>query len=351
MLSPLNGEFFQYMTFSKDENKSIIYVSIFIALILNSFKILRIFGEVDTVGEFLPHFTLLELIYQLLFQICFCYSIGFFTFKKVKNVSSYELFNVKTILTLVLLTIVFWFVGSRSQELIFNNVYNERIFYGVYLLRFFISTILTFIIVELLLLNRQKNVKELENEKLKSSYLNSKLDNLKAQINPHFLFNSFANLSSLINKDQQKAIKYLSNLSHIFRSTLKNTDEQIVDLVDELALLNSYIKLHKIRVEDGLSLHIDLPDTKKRILHMSLQPLMENVIKHNELSKENPVGIYLKLQGDLLIFRNDLKAKDIMGNSMGIGLFNLNERYKILVGKEINIQKSEKYFSVGLPLI
>ena len=101
MLSPLNDRFFQYMTFSKDENKSIIYVSIFIALILNSFKILRIFGEVDTVGESLPDFTLLELIYQLLFQICFCYSIGFFTFKKVKNVSSYELFNVKTILTLV----------------------------------------------------------------------------------------------------------------------------------------------------------------------------------------------------------------------------------------------------------
>ena len=47
--------------------------------------------------------------------------------------------------------------------------------------------------MELLLLNRQKNVRELENEKLKSSYLNSKLDNLKAQINPHFLFNSFAN--------------------------------------------------------------------------------------------------------------------------------------------------------------
>ena len=77
---------------------------------------------------------------------------------------------------------------------------------------------------------------------------------------------------------------------------------------------------------------------------MSLQPLMENVIKHNELSKENPVGIYLKLQGDLLIFKNDLKTKNIMENSMGIGLSNLNERYKILLGKEINIQKSRKIF-------
>ena len=76
-----------------------------------------------------------------------------------------------------------------------------------------------FVTSKLLLLNRQKSLGELENEKLKSSYLKSKLENLKDQINPHFLFNSFANLSALINEDQHKAKKYLSNLSDVFRYT------------------------------------------------------------------------------------------------------------------------------------
>lgn len=339
------------MNLTKSENKSIIYVSVFIALIFNFPKIMMIFGEVDTVLESLWDFNLFELIYQVLFQILFCYLIGFIALKKVQNVCSYKLFNLKMIIAFILLTFVFCFVGSKLQELIFNNVSNQKFFYRGYLLRFVMSAVLMFISIKLLLLSRQKNLSELENEKLKSSYLNSKLENLKAQVNPHFLFNSFANLSALINHDQQKATKYLSNLSDVFRYTLNNADEQIVDLGDELALLNSYVELYKIRMQDGLSLHIDLLDTKKKILHMSLQPLMENVIKHNELSREHPLAIYLKQQDDLLIFKNDLNTKNKVVNSNGIGLTNLNERYKILMGKEINIQVSEKHFCVELPLI
>ena len=124
-----------------------------------------------------------------------------------------------------------------------------------------------------------------------------------------------------------------------------------MDLIDELALLNSYIELYKIRVQDGLSLQIDLPNKQKKILNMSLQPLMENVIKHNEISKEKPLSICLKKKGDLLIFENNLNPKNMSENSNGIGLSNLNERYKILVGKEINIQKNETHFIVTLPLI
>ena len=190
-----------------------------------------------------------------------------------------------------------------------------------------------------------------ENEKLKSSFLNSKLENLKAQINPHFLFNSFANLSALINQNQQKATKYLSNLSDVFRYTLNNSNEQIVNLIDELDLLNSYIELYKIRAQNGLSLQIDIPNNQKKILNMSLQPLMENVIKHNEISEEKPLSICLKQKGDLLTFENNLNPKKMSENSNGIGLSNLNERYKILVGKEINIQKNETHFIVTLPLI
>ena len=104
-------------------------------------------------------------------------------------------------------------------------------------------------------------------------------------------------------------------------------------------------------MKGGLSFDINVPDTNKKILHMSFQTLLENVIKHNEISQEKPLCITLRRKGDSIIFKNDINKKNKLVNSNGIGLANLNERYKILVGKEINIQKSEKYFSVELPLI
>ena len=228
---------------TKSETKSILYVSIFISLIFNFPKVLRIFGETDLAPNYPWDFNLYELIFQILFQILFCYLLGYIALKRIQNNLSNNLFEIKIILALIVTTFVFWFIGSNLQEIIFKNVSNQKFFYRTYLIRFTLSSILMFITSKLLLLHRQKNLGELENEKLKSSYLNSKLENLKDQINPHFLFNSFANLSALINEDQHKAKKYLSNLSDVFRYTLNNSNEQIVDLIDELALLNSYIEV------------------------------------------------------------------------------------------------------------
>ena len=339
------------MSIAKREKLSVVYVSIFIALLFHFPIMLSVFGKTDFYKGLFLDFILIELIYQFLYQILFSCLIGFIALRRVQKVFSYNLFNIKMILIFILFTIVFWFIGIKFQELIFNNISTQDVFYRRSLIRSIITSALMFLTIKILQLNKQNNFRELENEKLKSSFLNSKLENLKAQINPHFLFNSFANLSALINQNQQKATKYLSNLSDVFRYSLINTDIQIIDLVDELALLDSYIELYKIRMQGGLSFHIDVPDAKKKILHMSFQPLIENVINHNVISQERPLCISLIKKGNSLIFKNDLNIKNKVVNSNGIGLTNLNERYKILVGKEINIQKSEKYFSVELPLI
>ena len=110
------------------------------------------------------------------------------------------------------------------------------------------------------------------------------------------------------------------------------------------------MELYKIRMLKGLTFKIDVFDTKKKILHMSLQPLFENVIKHNKISNHNPITIYLKQEDDKLIFINDVNKKKVI-NTSSIGLSNLNERYKILTGKEINIEKRNEHFIVELPLL
>ena len=339
------------MYITNKENNSIFYVSVFISIILNFHRVVSGFNEINIILGYTWNFNIYELIFQILFQILFCYSIGFIFLKRFYDVISGNLLNIRTILIFTLIVLAFWSLGSSLQLIIFDNVISQNIFYKAYLIRITLSGVLMLLSVKFLYLNKQNNLKELENEKLKSSYLNSKLENLKDQINPHFLFNSFANLSALIDENQKTAKKYLSNLSDVFRYSLNNSNEQIVNLADELELLNSYIELYKIRIKDGLTLIVDLKDKEKKILSMSLQPLLENVIKHNEISKEKPVTIELKQRGNLFIFKNNLNQRNKSVSENGIGLSNLNERYKILVGKEIDIQNTSSQFIVTLPLV
>ena len=339
------------MYITNKENNSIFYVSVFISIILNFHRVVSGFNEINIILGYTWNFNIYELIFQILFQILFCYSIGFIFLKRLYYVISGNLLNIRTILIFTLIVLAFWSLGSSLQLIIFDNVISQNIFYKAYLIRITLSGFLMLLSVKFLYLNKQNNLKELENEKLKSSYLNSKLENLKDQINPHFLFNSFANLSALIDENQKTAKKYLSNLSDVFRYSLNNSNEQIVNLADELELLNSYIELYKIRIKDGLTLIVDLNDKEKKILSMSLQPLLENVIKHNEISKEKPVTIELKQRGNLFSFKNNLNQRNKSVSENGIGLSNLNERYKILVGKEIDIQNTSSQFIVTLPLV
>ena len=339
------------MYITNKENYSIFYISVFISIILNFHRVVSGFNEINIILGYTWNFNIYELIFQILFQILFCYSIGFIFLKRFYDVISGNLLNIRTILIFTLIVLAFWSLGSSLQLIIFDNVISQNIFYKAYLIRITLSGVLMLLSVKFLYLNKQNNLKELENEKLKSSYLNSKLENLKDQINPHFLFNSFANLSALIDENQKTAKKYLSNLSDVFRYSLNNSNEQIVNLADELELLNSYIELYKIRIKDGLTLIVDLNDKEKKILSMSLQPLLENVIKHNEISKEKPVTIELKQRGNLFSFKNNLNQRNKSVSENGIGLSNLNERYKILVGKEIDIQNTSSQFIVTLPLV
>ena len=339
------------MYITNKENNSIFYVSVFISIILNFHRVISGFNEINIILGYTWNFNIYELIFQILFQILFCYSIGFIFLKRFYDVISGNLLNIRTILIFTLIVLAFWSLGSSLQLIIYDNVISQNIFYKAYLIRITLSGVLMLLSVKFLYLNKQNNLKELENEKLKSSYLNSKLENLKDQINPHFLFNSFANLSALIDENQKTAKKYLSNLSDVFRYSLNNSNEQIVNLADELELLNSYIELYKIRIKDGLTLIVDINDKEKKILSMSLQPLLENVIKHNEISKEKPVTIELKQRGNLFSFKNNLNQRNKSVSENGIGLSNLNERYKILVGKEIDIQNTSSQFIVTLPLV
>lgn len=189
---------------------------------------------------------------------------------------------------------------------------------------------------------------------LEKESIQSKFDALKNQVNPHFLFNSLGTLSSLINTDQQKAVEYVNEFSKTYRYLLEVDNNQIVTLAEELAFVESYVFLQKIRYADGFvfNMNIDPRLYSAYVLPLSLQMLVENALKHNTTSSASPLVISLVSDAErmVLLMKNNLQPRPI-GNSTKIGLKNLELRYAGFAGKSISVLETDDEFIVEIPII
>lgn len=191
------------------------------------------------------------------------------------------------------------------------------------------------------------NEEVLKREKLMLEY-----EILKGQVNPHFLFNSFTALSSLVYKDQDKAVEFINQLSKVYRYVLEQKDKEIVSLEEELAFLNSVVYLYSIRFEQNLKVDISVDFQKdEMIVPMSLQMLFENAVKHNEISDKAPLRVDIFRENDSVIVRNNLQLRSTKPPSSSIGLSNIGKRYNFLVNKDIEVKTDEKEFLVKIPII
>jgi len=205
-----------------------------------------------------------------------------------------------------------------------------------------------------LLIYIEKNrLADLENARLKEEKSRAELTALKEQLSPHFFFNTLNSLSALIRNEQhQESLEFIENLADVFRYTLDSGSKDLVTVQEELKLLEVYHHLISTRFGQALRLKIELPDKvhSRLIPPMALQLLLENVIKHNQLTEKEAIQITIKTEDDFLLFRNSVKPK-VVNDSNGLGLANLNRRYQMLSGKELRIQKDVTEFIVKLPLI
>jgi two-component system LytT family sensor kinase len=209
---------------------------------------------------------------------------------------------------------------------------------------------IAYVFSKFLVENEQKNEILLENEHLKNENLLVQLTSLKNQLNPHFLFNSLNTLSWLINEDKEKSQRYLQKLSQVLRYSLSMQEQSLVPLKEELTLLENYIFLLQMRFGDNLKVVKNIENIQFKIPPLSLQLLIENAIKHNIISTASPMSISIESKANSLIVSNTLNIKP-NSEGTGIGLVNLNERFKILANCEIGIEQNKKEFTVILPLI
>jgi hypothetical protein len=177
---------------------------------------------------------------------------------------------------------------------------------------------------------------------------------LRSQINPHFLFNTLATLSGLIEEAPRQAVRYVDRLSDLFRQILAHREQPLVALREELALLDNYYHLQRERYGEALSLtqQIDPMHLEAQVPPLVLQLLVENAIKHNKVTRQQPLKLTLRTEpGPTLVVANGLQPRPQVADSTQVGLRNIRDRYRLLTTREVEVSQEEGQFVVRLPLI
>ena len=209
-------------------------------------------------------------------------------------------------------------------------------------------------IYEIVLLRKEMEETIVKFKRMEIAKMHAELEALKAQIDPHFVFNSLNTLSYLITKKPETAKFYNDTLAKVYRYILSNKDNDLVFLKDELEFITNYFYLIKIRFEDAVNMIIEIPDVKAEnylITPISLQMLIENTIKHNYFSGSAPLVIRINIQSNFVQVRNKIRKKEFQSGTSGIGLKNLKERYRLITKKDIHIYKENDEFIVKVPIL
>lgn len=201
---------------------------------------------------------------------------------------------------------------------------------------------------------KQWKKSKLESEKLQNESIKSQLDSLKNHLDPHFLFNNLNILSGLIEKGEERSKDYLNKFAEVYRYMLQNNSMELIPVTQELEFIDSYMHLIKMRYQNALIFNIDIPEEKLdyTLPPLTIQMLLENCIKHNALSPEQPLKIEIAYKNDdYLSVKNNITARKIKYHSNGSGLENIKSRYTFYTDKKVNVENNGASFRVDIPIL
>lgn len=195
----------------------------------------------------------------------------------------------------------------------------------------------------------------LEKEKLLRENTLSQLAGLRAQINPHFLFNSLNTLSQLIYEDAQKAEQYVVKMAMVYRHMLDESGETLTPLSQELKYIGAYQFLLKERFGEAIQFVDEIPEAARSryVVPLALQIVLENCVKHNAATPDRPltIRIYISNHGDCLCVDNNVLPKPAIIDSPGLGLKNIQRRYAFFTAQPVTTHQEGGVFTVCLPLL
>lgn len=277
-----------------------------------------------------------------------------------KKFPDYE-FTQKRLVYIISRLFLFYIVVKFGAGLLLNACYPSHVeYYNDHKLGLLSAEISEIILIALIFFiyegiyyfNRSRLI-EIERNKLEKVTAEQRLNTLKNQVNPHFLFNSLNTLVTLIPEDEKQAIQFVQELSKTYRTILEVRDEKLITITKELEALDSYIYLLKTRFHGKIQIVNTVPEScmNEFILPISLQILIENAVKHNVVSKSKPLRIAISVQDQYLVVSNNLQKKNQEFASTRVGLTNIRSRYKFMTAQEVKVEETEKEFVVRLPII
>lgn len=319
----------------------------------------------DETANQLPGMATVDYVVDFLLCMLFTYiSLGFsyLVFKILPFRTSYVWVIVYASCLLTLnnlvafgMTSLFNLLWDETGNGLLDELINMKRAYTFAMIATFISSVYanTFYLQSYIRARDEKQALEMALMKEKEIALQSQLNSLKLQINPHFMFNNFNNLLELIEEDTKLAGKFLSNLSKVYRYIITNLDRNLIPVRDEIKFLESYLYLMQVRHVGGVVTNIspELKECKGYLPPAVLQLLVENAIKHNGFSMENPLFIDITLSDDYITVRNLKSPLLSKMESTGLGHKNIIERYSLLCDKKVKIENAENFYSVSLPII
>jgi hypothetical protein len=254
--------------------------------------------------------------------------------------------------------IVFTFIASMAVDQAFELIQNgrfERLSWRQ-LINFNLPSVIVALIISLFMTARaflfSWRQLAIQHEKLKLESMASRFASLKAQVNPHFLFNSLNVLSGLVYKDADLSAQFIRKLAEVYRYVLDRQEEELVPIGEELEFVRSVVFLQRIRFGEHLHVHFEqLDKTNFLIAPLALQMLIENAIKHNVISATSPLYITIGKEADFLVISNNLQHKKVVKDSLGIGLENIKKRYAFLTDRPVQVLEENEKFIVKLPVI
>lgn len=335
------------------KQSSITKIAVLLAILVSVPKAIYIYDIVSDGTHVFTWSYIADLIYRFVFFFLFSWAVlqlnanvGYTNYKwpKVVRLSVIVLLNI-TVLIATLSFFEFLYPYIIQLEMNAKDKGFLAFTYAILLLAlFFIGRILR------LQVDRQES--RIENEHLKQQSLQNELIALKNQIDPHFLFNSLNSLTSLI-RDNETATQFVKKLSYMYRYILQSGDSDLVSVKDELKFLESYTYLMCTRYRDRfcIDINIDSQYLEQEIPPLALQLLVENSVKHNEISETHPLKVSIYSKDGSIYVDNPMRLRNTFAEGTKNGLLNLRKRYILLLKKELTVRTENDIFSVQLPLI
>lgn len=270
---------------------------------------------------------------------------------KVSSYSFYLYSYIGAILAWLLVKVLYSWITGQQWEGEGKYIFTA---YMLAILATLCFNTIVLVIQNLIIIQHKKVHSEMENLQLKALLSDAENLLLRQQIHPHFLFNSLSMVKSLYKQNNQQGEEYLIYLADFLRVTVSNHKTQTTLINNELDFCLYYLKMQKIRFGDSIEYHINIsePILKKKYLpYFSLQPLVENVLKHNILTEVMPVVISIYEDDSYIVVKNNLQKSSHIEASSGSGLFNLSERYRLLGEEGIKIKTDDCFFTVQLKIL